>query len=155
MTKHIAVGLALALLCAWAALPHAVAEEKADAAKQDLAKFQGTWKFVATERAGQKAPQPDQPQTITFEGDKFTVKQGDKVVQAGTHKLGPTKQPKTVDAMITEGEGKDTTMLGIYEFVDNDTLKACFDVQGKKRPTEFKTTADNGYMMVTITREKK
>jgi uncharacterized protein (TIGR03067 family) len=155
MGKRITLVLAVALLGAWVTLPRLAAEEKADAAKKDLAKFQGTWKFVSMEQAGQPAKEPDPPQTITFEGDKFTVKQGDKIIQAGTHKLDPTTKPRSADAMITEGEGKDSTMLGIYEFVDDNTLKACFDPQGKKRPTEFKTTADSGTMLVVIKREKK
>jgi uncharacterized protein (TIGR03067 family) len=144
----------LALLGACMLLSPAAAEEKADAGKKELDKFQGTWTFIAMEQDGKEAPKPDTPQTITFEGDKFTVKQGDKVVQAGTHKLDPTKKPKTADAKITEGDGQGNTMLGIYE-VDGDTIKACFDPQGKQRPTEFKTTAGSGYMMVTIKRDKK
>ncbi|MBO0697118.1 MAG: hypothetical protein J2P46_01870 [Zavarzinella sp.] len=54
-----------------------------------------------------------------------------------------SKKPKLVDATVTEGQGKGMTVLGIYER-DWDTLRACFDIQGKKRPTEFKTTAGSG-----------
>jgi hypothetical protein len=37
------------------------------------------------------------------------------VVVAGTQKLDPTKDPHEIGSLVTEGEGKGTTMLGIYE----------------------------------------
>jgi uncharacterized protein (TIGR03067 family) len=154
MMNRIAFALLVALLCAWAILSPVAAQQKDDAAKQELEKFQGTWTFVSVEHDGKPSPKGDEPQTITFQGDKFTVKVGDKVVQAGTQKLDPGKKPKAVDAAITEGEGKDTTMLGIYEF-EGDTLKACFDMKGKKRPTEFKTTPDSGHFLAIIKRAEK
>jgi uncharacterized protein (TIGR03067 family) len=64
---------------------------------------------------------------------EFTVKMGGKVIQVGTQ-----KSPKAIDVTMTEGPNKGKVMLGIYE-IDGDTLKACFDPQGKKRPTEFKS----------------
>jgi uncharacterized protein (TIGR03067 family) len=146
--------LVMALLCAWATLLPAAADDKDDAAKKELEKFQGTWKFISMEQDGKQAPKSEETQTITFQGDKFAVKLGDKVIQAGTQKLDPGKKPKTVDASVTEGEGKGTTMLGIYE-LEGDTLKACFDPQGKKRPAEFKTTSGSGYFLVVVKRVEK
>ena len=148
MTSRLAFGLVVAML---AGMP-AVADEKD--AKTDKDKLQGTWKFTSMERAGQVTPQGDEAPTITFDGDKFTVKGGDAVLQAGTQTLDSSKKPKTVDAKVTEGEQKGTTMLGIYE-LDGDTLKACFDMSGKKRPTEFKTEAGTDLMLVVMKRVKK
>jgi len=129
-------------------------DDKADAAKKDQDKLQGTWTFVSMESNGQAVPQGDPAPTITFAGNKFTVKAGEVVLQAGTQTLDPGKKPKEVDSTVTEGEGKGTTMLGIYE-LDGDNLKACFDTQGKKRPTEFKTAAGSGHMLVVLKRAKK
>lgn len=122
--------------------------------KKDSDKLQGTWTFVSMERGGQAMAQGDPAPTITFDGDKFTVKAGDTVLQAGTNVFDSKQKPKTVDAKVSEGEGKGTTMLGIYE-IDGDNLKACFDMEGKKRPTEFKSTAGDGYMLVVLKRAKK
>jgi uncharacterized protein (TIGR03067 family) len=91
-------------------------------------------------------------QTITFAGDKWTVRQGDKVIQAGTHKFDPAKKPPQVDAVVTEGEDKGSTMLGIYE-LKGDSLKVCFDPKGKERPTDF--TSKAGRMTAAVEREKK
>ena len=90
--------------------------------------------------------------TITFSGDKWMVKMGDNVVQAGTHKLDAAKKPTQVDAKITEGEGKGNSMLGIYELKGN-TMKVCFDPQGKERPSSL--TAKEGQFSGTVERVKK
>ena len=125
--------------------------------KEELKRFRGTWVFVSREAEGKRAPARElKGLTITFERDKFTVKQGDEVVQAGTQTLHPGagKGPKRVDATVTEGEGKGTTMLGIYEF-KGDTLRACFDPTGKKRPAELKSPEGSGYFLVLVKRAKK
>jgi uncharacterized protein (TIGR03067 family) len=121
--------------------------------QDELKKLQGTWQFVSQEVGGKPVP-PAQlaKMTITFTGDKWAVRADGKVVQAGTHKLDPTKKPAQVDAVVTEGEDKGSTMLGIYE-LKGDTMKACFDPAGKERPTSFTTQA--GQMAVIIQREKK
>ena len=113
-------------------------DDKADVEKE-LKKFQGTWTFESVEAGGKEVPADlFKGMTVTFEGDRYTVKKGDEVIQVGTQKLDPSKSPKTIDVTMIEGPNKGAVMLGIYE-IDGDTLKVCFDPQGKKRPTEFKT----------------
>lgn len=68
------------------------------------------------------------------------------MIQVGTQKLDPSKSPKTIDMTLTEGPNKGAVMLGIYE-IDGDTLKACFDPQGKKRPTEFKSAPGSAHFL--------
>jgi uncharacterized protein (TIGR03067 family) len=116
----------------------ALADDKADLEKE-VRRFQGAWTIESSETGGKKLPAGDlKALIVTFEGDKHTVKNGDQVIQVGTQKLDPSKSPKTIDVTMTEGPSKGAVMLGIYEF-DGDTLKVCFDPQGKKRPTEFKS----------------
>ncbi len=115
-----------------------LADDKADLEKE-VRKFQGTWTFESSESGGKELPAGELKGLIlTFEGDKHTVKKGDEVLQVGTQKLDLSKSPKTIDVTMTEGPNKGTVMLGIYE-IDGDTLKVCFDPEGKKRPTEFKS----------------
>jgi uncharacterized protein (TIGR03067 family) len=129
------------------------ADDKADAEKE-LKKFQGTWTFESVEAGGKKLPTDAlKGSTVTFEGDKYTVKNGDAVLQAATLKLDPSKSPKAFDVTVAEGPNKGT-ILGIYE-IDGDTLKVCFDPEGKKRPTEFKTAAGSQTTLVVHQRVKK
>jgi uncharacterized protein (TIGR03067 family) len=116
----------------------AAADDKADLEKE-VKKFQGAWTIESSITGGKEIHPAELKRFIViFEGDKHTLKMGDEVYQVGTQKLDPTKSPKTIDVTMTEGPNKGMVMLGIYEF-DGDTLKACFDPQGKKRPTEFKS----------------
>jgi uncharacterized protein (TIGR03067 family) len=143
-----------AMVLTLAAVMLAGTESPDDAGKKELQKFQGTWAFVSREVDGQQvSAEQVKNLTITFRGDSFTVKDGDKVIQAGTHKLDPTKTPKEVDSTVTEGEDKGMTRLGIYER-KGDTMKACFAAPGKPRPTEFKTEANSGQFLVVIKRQE-
>jgi uncharacterized protein (TIGR03067 family) len=133
--------------------PGARADDKADVDKE-LKKLQGTWTFESVEADGQKLPADQyKGMTVTIEGDKYYVKQGDKVVEAATHKIDPSKSPKTLDAKVTDGPNKGAVYLCIYE-ISGDTLKVCFDPEGKKRPTEFKGES-GGQTLVVHKRVKK
>jgi uncharacterized protein (TIGR03067 family) len=127
--------------------PSVWADNKADVEKE-LKKFQGTWTFESVEAGGKKL-QADQFKgiTVTFEGDKYAVKKGDEVVEAATQKLDPSKSPKTLDAKVTDGPNAGAVILGIYE-ISGDTLKVCFDPEGKKRPTEFKGESGSQTLVV-------
>ena len=131
-----------------------LADEKADLEKE-VRKFQGAWTFESSETGGAKLPVGELKALIlTFEGLKHTVKKGDDVIQVGTQKLDPSKSPKTIDVTIADGPNKGTVMLGIYE-IDGDTLKVCFDPQGKKRPTEFKSAPGSENFVNVHKRVKK
>ena len=115
---------------------------------KELKKFHGTWTFSSVETGGKEEPiDLFKGMTVTFEGDKYTVKKDGEVVQVGRQKLDPSKAPKTLDATLIEGVNKGAVMLGIYEF-SGDTLKVCFDAEGKKRPSEFKTAAATQTLVV-------
>ena len=130
------------------------ADDKADVEKE-FKKFHGVWTFESVEAGGKKAPADElKGLTVTFAGDKYTVKKGDEVIQVGTQKLDPSKSPKAIDVTVTEGLKKGAVMLGIYE-IDGDTLTVCFDEEGKKRPTEFKSAAGSQTFVNVHKRVKK
>jgi uncharacterized protein (TIGR03067 family) len=130
------------------------ADDKADVEKE-LKKFQGTWTFESVETGGKEEPAAEfKGMTVTFEGDQFTVRKGDEVILAGTQKLDPSRSPKTLDVTVAEGLNKGAVMLGIYE-ISGDTLKVCFDPEGKKRPTEFKSASGSQTFVNVHKRVKK
>ena len=93
--------------------------------------------------------------TLTYQGDKYTVKVGDQVVQTGTQKLDPAKSPKTFDdEPVVAGATQKTIVVGIYE-ISGDMLKVCFDPEGKQRPTEFKTAAGSQTTLGVYKRVRK
>ena len=128
--------------------------DKADVDKE-LKKFQGAWTFESVEAGGKQLPADEfKGMTVTFEGDKFTVKKDDEVLMVGIQKLDPSKSPKSVDVTVAEGLSKGAVMLGIYE-ISGDTLKVCFDPEGKKRPKEFKSACGSQTFVAVHKRAKK
>jgi uncharacterized protein (TIGR03067 family) len=127
----------------------------ADDKKDDAKSLQGTWAYQSMEWNGKKLPAEQiSKTTITFEGDKFTVRVGDKVTLTGTYKFDLTKSPKTFDATVTEGLEKGSMPLGIFK-VEGDTVTGCVRLEGRERPTEFKTSNGSNTVLVVAKRVKK
>ena len=131
------------------------ADEKDEAAKKELKKFQGTWRVVAVEENGQKVPADklrDAKVTVTVKGNKHTLKYGDQS-QTATITIDPTTKPKRYDMTDPEGPKKGQVLQGIYE-LEGDTWKYCQDKTGKGRPTEFSGKAGSGWVLVIMKKEK-
>jgi uncharacterized protein (TIGR03067 family) len=116
-------------------------------------KIQGTWLPVTAELSGQ--PFPDEIRKSM----KLVVKEHDYLVtvgsqpDAGTWKIDTGKMPKTMDITGTKGPNKGKTFLAIYE-LKGDTLRVCYDLSGKSRPSEFKTKPMTQLFLVLYERKK-
>lgn len=145
MRLHAALILSVGLL---------IAADAKDDAKSDLKKLEGTWVMVSGEDKGEQLPEKTiKGARLTIEGDKHTVKIGEETI-IGTHKLAPTKKPKEIDAMDTEGPFKGKTTLGIYKMV-GDEFAVCFAPPDKDRPKEFSTKSGTGVLVHVWKRMKK
>lgn len=121
---------------------------------KDIDALEGTWLPTEAELAGQKFPDEIRKSIkLVVKGDMYTVTVGTKA-DNGTVKLNAKAKPKTMDITGTDGPNKGKTFKAIYER-DGDTLKVCYDLSGKDRPTEFKTKADTQLFLVIYKREKK
>jgi uncharacterized protein (TIGR03067 family) len=111
-------------------------ESKADAIKDEIKKFAGTWKLVAANFDNEeKTPEDVKTASLVVEGDGFTLKIGD-AVHKGKFVIDPTKKPKTIDVEFTEGSLKDSKVLGVYQ-IDGNKRKSCFSVSDKDRPEDL------------------
>ena len=54
---------------------------------------------------------------------------------------------------VKTGPNKGKTFLAIYE-IDGDTLRVCYDLAGKNRPTEFSTSKERPFFLVIYRRAK-
>jgi uncharacterized protein (TIGR03067 family) len=121
-------------------------------AKDDT--LQGTWLPSSAELGGKVFPDEVRKTIkLVIKDDKYTVTVGEAVDQ-GTVKLMPSATPKAMDITGTEGPNKGKTILAIYE-CRGDTLRVCYDLSGKKRPTEFKTEAGTQLFLVEYKRQKQ
>jgi uncharacterized protein (TIGR03067 family) len=127
---------------------------KNDAVKKELKKVEGEWALVSGEEKGENVPEETLKNAmLTIVGDKHTLKiNGDTI--AGSHKVGPTKKPKEIDVMETEGPFSGQTLLGIYK-LEGDTFSTCLALPGQERPKEFSTKSGTGSMLHVWKRVKK
>jgi uncharacterized protein (TIGR03067 family) len=117
----------------------------------------GTWVAVGMEQNGMNLPADvleKMSLKLTLRGDQYTVTIDGKVADKGTSKVDTQKKPNTADIKSEEGPNKGKTILAIVE-VDGDTLKACYDMAGKSRPTEFATKEGSGHVLILYKREAK
>ena len=121
---------------------------------KDGDKHEGTWLASTAELGGQKFSD-DVRKTIklVIKDDKYTVTVG-KEIDEGTVKLNPAAKPKEMDITGTKGPNKGKTFLAIYEH-DGDTLRVCYDLSGKSRPSEFKTTEGTRLFLVEYKLQKE
>ena len=122
-------------------------------AKDDDA-MQATWLASSAELGGSKFPDEVRKSIkLVIKDGKYTVTVG-KDPDQGTVKLDPSAKPKAMDITGTDGPNKGKTILAIYE-LKGDTLRVCYDLGGKSRPTEFKTKEGTQQFLVTYKREKR
>lgn len=123
--------------------------------KNDLKKFAGDWTFSSWDQAGQSLPAEGLAVTRWgVKGDKYTFEAGE-VKEEGTITLDPGKKPAAIDLKITAGPDRGKDQVGIYKF-DGAAIVLCLAPPGAKdRPTEFKSTEENGCILVTIKPAKK
>ncbi|HJZ93980.1 MAG TPA: TIGR03067 domain-containing protein [Gemmataceae bacterium] len=147
----VAATLGLLVATAWGdAAPKLPKEDK-----DDLKKLQGDWTFTAWETGGRAlAKEALETAKWTVKGDKYTFEMGG-VEEEGTIKFDSAKKPATIDLAITSGNDAGKNQVGIVR-IDGDTVTFCFARPGAEdRPTEFKTTADDNHILVTVKRVKK
>lgn len=124
-----------------------------DDAKNDS--LEGTWLPSSAELGGKKFPdEVRKAMKLVIKGDKYTVTIEKEGFDEGTVKLKPAATPKAIDITGTKGPNKGKLILAIYERKD-DTLRICYDLSGKKRPTEFKTSEGTQLFLVEYKRQKE
>jgi uncharacterized protein (TIGR03067 family) len=156
MRRHAVVVLAAVAVVAGASPSRAADDAKEELAKKELKALKGAWKVISREVDGKKVSQEELKDVVVTrdEAGKFSARRGDMVIGVGTIKIDPTKKPKTMDVIYTEGNNKEKTLLGIYEF-EGDSYRLCVAPPGAKRPTEFSAKAGSGNALMVYQREKK
>jgi uncharacterized protein (TIGR03067 family) len=130
-----------------------VAAEKTDAAKDEAALWQGTWRAVSFEHDGKQTPSEKlKPIKLTVEGTNYTFENGD-FKESGTYKFDPSQKPKALDIVVGGGADKGKVYLVIYK-VDGDELTICLESENKHRPTEFTGKEGSGCVLEVWRREK-
>jgi uncharacterized protein (TIGR03067 family) len=124
-----------------------------DPVSEDGKMLEGAWPPVAAELGGQKFPDDHlKAVKLIMKDGQYTVQVGE-VFDEGTYKLDPAAKPRAIDITGSEGPNKGKTLLAIYELT-GDSLRVYYNLEGKKRPTDFKTEKNTLQFLVSYKREK-
>jgi uncharacterized protein (TIGR03067 family) len=130
-------------------------DEKVEKEKK---KFAGTWALASGEVDGKPvADEHVKAGRITYAGDAVSLvspHQSKDPFKAKITRFDPSKKPAEMEWVRDNGPNAGKTMMAIYEWIDDDSYRICFDPSGKERPKEFKTTAGSGYIMHVWKRTK-
>jgi uncharacterized protein (TIGR03067 family) len=143
------------LLAAGGVVSLLTAAAPADSKKAEEVKaMNGTWELVSGEVGGQKMPDAVvKTLTLVLDGERYTLKSPGPD-DTGTVRLNPEKSPKELDVTGMDGPNKGKTFPAIYE-LGEDTLKVCYDLDGKKRPSEFKSAPGTRQFLAVYKRKKR
>jgi uncharacterized protein (TIGR03067 family) len=127
-----------------------------DDASEFIEKLQGEWEGVEIERQGEKGSEESAKAfVLTFKGDEVAFgSPKSRRIRRSTYKLDPTKSPMEIDLTPLDGLEKGKTQRCIFS-IENDRLRLCAHRSAKtadKRPTEFKTKAEDGLILVLLKR---
>jgi uncharacterized protein (TIGR03067 family) len=126
------------------------ADDKADeAVKKFKESLQGKWQMSVRVQDGTTSDVDlVKKRSVTFDGDKYILKDEDKVLAEVTYKVDPSKKPAWFD--LTPAEG--TPFKGIIK-VDGDALTFC--ISSEDRPDDFKSESGSGRILAEFKRVKK
>ena len=116
-------------------------------------KTDGVWKVKSAVVAGQPLP-PEAANaiTLTLTNEKYVVDLGG-AIDKGTFTADLSTTPNRMTIQGTEGPNAGKTMLTIFDAPDAQTMRLCYDLEGKEFPQAFESTAENKYFFVTYVRQ--
>ncbi len=140
---------------------HRAATPPADTAaiQKDLENIQGTWQIVTAQQGGKDVTKECQARipTVTFANNAWVQDMDGHplyIAENSHFMLNPATTPKEMDHILRKVDnGKMLTLVYpcIYE-LDGDSLKLCWDVSLKQRPTKFATEPGNQFFFITFKR---
>ncbi len=120
----------------------------------DLKKLLGTWEGAAVDGDGSRPGSARaRISELVITAEKITAKDGQgNPLGEGTFTLGKEGAMLTIDANGTGGQTRGKFYKGIL-LLEGDQLKWCSGNPGKNRPTQFRSTPPEAFLMV-LTRKK-
>lgn len=128
----------------------------AETAEGGRTRFEGTWHLTSLVHDGKETGKTDlEGVVIIFSGDRYTYKGKAGEHDEGTFAIDAAKEPAVMRTTRAAGANRGKTMLRIYAWIDNDTVKFCSPATGEVQPTKFDAPQGSGRELSIWTREKR
>ena len=90
---------------------------------------------------------------LTLTESRYKTEEKDEVLFDSTYTTNASMNPMQINMVGTEGDLTGKEAQGIY-FIQGDTLRICYTMPGKPRPTNFESHAGSGAYLMVWTRQK-
>ncbi len=121
---------------------------------EEIALLQGEWSLVSGVRDGDELPaELVKTGKRLVKGNETTVLFGNEVFLKAAFSLAPTASPKTIDYIVTAGESRGQTQLGVYALL-GDTVTYCLAPPGRPRPEALAIKPGTGGVLTVWKRKK-
>jgi uncharacterized protein (TIGR03067 family) len=118
---------------------------------EQLRALEGSWAFVSLEVDGTAIPASGlEASRLLIDGDRFRT-ESPEANYDGVFNINVEADPHEIDIEFVEGPEAGNWNFGIYRF-DGDRLQLCLDLNGKPRPTGFRTSHGSGHAFETLKR---
>lgn len=118
----------------------------------DVSSFNGTWVLAKAEANGDDLDLGVIPiDDLVLKDGAYTLNGRDSVAK-GKYTLDTTRTPWAMDSEETEGQNPGVVIKAIAELTA-DGWRACYNLAGGDRPTEFKTVQDSGFLLASYKRK--
>jgi len=118
---------------------------------EQLRALEGTWEFAALEiDGGTMPPGALVASRLLIDGDRFRMESPEANYE-GVFNIDVEAEPHGIDIEFVAGPEAGNTNHGIFR-IAGDRLEICLDVNGKARPSAFRTAAGSGHALETLRR---
>ena len=84
---------------------------------------------------------------LTLTQNNYKTEKGSEVLFNSSYTIDPTKIPKQINMLATEGELAGKEAMGIYS-LEGDILRMCYTMPGLGRPENFESAAGSKAFLV-------
>jgi len=114
--------------------------------------FKGTWKGESNGEIGTMTFDKKGYVAFIIDGEAVGGKEYmiEGVKMSMTYEYNESAEPHTLDFIISMANEEVTRMLGIYKFIDKNTLVINMDFDGISRPLEFGEDDKNQVMLTRV-----
>jgi uncharacterized protein (TIGR03067 family) len=116
--------------------------------------LQGTWACLSATVDGKPLAEATvKLLRLTLTNNRYRTQRGTEVLFDSEYTLDTSQSPAHIDIVGTEGEFKGRSARGVYSLA-GDTLKICYTMPGKARPTAFASGPGSGAYLIVWKRQQ-